>query len=92
MYITHEETQHANLHVLCQQIAVDQVYQAKLEQIAGTLNPGADGLSRLGLCDSIPDTLVQEVYTINELDFMNNLDFLLSIEKIRKEQDLDKKL
>lgn len=86
--ITHEETQHANLRVLWQLIALDQVYQAKLEHIAGASNTGTDGHSRLHMRDLIPDTLVQKFYAINELECTNNLDFPLSIEKIREERDL----
>ena len=90
MKITHTETQHANLCVLCQLIALNQVYQAKLEHIAGTSNTGADGLSKLDMCDSIPNTLVQEVYTINELDHEDNIDFPLSLEKSDKNKTLMK--
>ena len=83
MNITRAETQHANLRVLRQLITLDQVYQAKLEHIAGTSNTGADGLSRLHIMrDTILDTLVQEVYAINELDRTDNLDFPLSMTKI----------
>ncbi len=44
MNITRAEMQHANLWVLRQLNALDQVYQAKLEHIAGTSNTGADAL------------------------------------------------
>ncbi len=40
----------------------------------------------------IPDTLIQEVYTINNLVCTSNLDFPLTMDKIREEQDLKKKL
>ena len=92
MNITCAEMQHANLWGLWQLIALDQVYQAKLKHISGTSNTGADGLNTLRMHDIIPDTLVQEVYAINKLDHTDNLDFPLSMEKIREEQNLDKKL
>ncbi len=92
MNITRAETQHANLRVLRQIVTLDQTYQAKFEHITGTANTGADGLSRLQMFDAIPDTLLQEVYAINELDRDTNLDFPLDMHKIREEQKLDRKL
>ena len=90
--ITRAETQHANLCVLWQLIALDHVYQAKLEHIAGTSNTGADGLSRLHMYDTIPNILIQQIYVIDKLDRANNLDSPLSMEEIREEQNIDEKL
>ncbi len=92
MNITRAETQHANLHILRQIVTLDQTYQAKFEHIAGTANTGAHSLSRLQMLDAIPDTLLQEVYAINELDCDTNLDFPLDMHRIREEQELDGKL
>ena len=41
------------------------------------------------MLDAIPETLLQEVYTINKLDCNTNLDFPLNMHKIREEQELD---
>ncbi len=68
MNITRAEMQHANLCILQQIVALDQVYQAKFEHIAGTDNVAADGLSRLHMQDSIPDPLLQEIYASDKLD------------------------
>lgn len=83
--ITSAETQYVNLHFLRKFNVLDQVYQAKLEYIAGTSNTGADGLSRFHMQDSILYTLVQEFYAINELDRTSNHDFPLSMDTIREE-------
>ena len=77
------EMQHTQTTCSLQLITLDQVYQAKLEHIAGTSKMGADDLS---------NTLIQEVYTINNLVCTSNLDFPLTMDKIREEQDLKKKL
>ena len=92
MNITQPELNHVNLRVLRQLIALDQAYQVKLEHIAGTSNMGADSLGRLHMHDTITDILVQEVYTINKLDRTDNLDFPLSMDRIREEQNLHEKL
>ena len=36
--------------------------------------------------------IVNKIYAINELDCTNNLNFSLSVDKIREEQDLDESL
>ena len=68
MNITRAKMQHANLCILQHIVAIDQLYQAKFEHIAGTDNAGADGLSRLHMQDLIPNPLLQEIYAIDELD------------------------
>ncbi len=40
--------------------------------------------------DGIPEALVQEVYAINKLDHVDNLDFPLSMEKIQEEHSVKK--
>lgn len=90
--ITYAEMQYANLCVHCQIITLDQVYQAKLEHFASTSNTGADNHSRLHMQGSISDTLMKEVFTTDELDCTSNLDFPISMDTLRKEQDLDNHL
>ena len=92
MNITRAKTQHANLRVLGQIVALDQIYQAKFEHIAGTDNMGTDRLSRCHMQDTIPDSLLQGVYAMNKLDCETNTDFPLDIARIREEQDQDQKL
>ena len=46
-------TQHKNLRVLCQIVKLDQEYQAEFEHLAGELNVGGDGFSRLRMLDHV---------------------------------------
>jgi hypothetical protein len=92
MNITRAETNHTNLRILRQRITLDQEYGAKFEHIAGDRNSGADGLSHLEMSNEIPQSLLTEVYAIDELDRDNNPDFPLSMTLIKSEQDKDSKL
>ena len=54
--ITNIDTKHTNLRILRQRLTLDQDYGAKFEHLAGELNTGADGLSRLQILDDVPPT------------------------------------
>ena len=65
---------------------------SKIEHLAGELNTGADGLSRLQMSDDVPLNLISEIYAIDELDREANTDFPLDMTMIREKQDQDQKL
>jgi hypothetical protein len=90
--ITSVDTKHLNLRILRQRLTLDQDYGAKFEHIAGELNTGADGLSRLQMTDNIPTNLVSKIYAIDELDSNRNFDFPLAMSLIKREQDKDIKI
>ena len=90
--ITNAETKHTNLRILCQRITLDQDYSAKFEHFAGELNTRADGLSHLQMTDKVPQNLLQEIYSINELDRDNNVDFPLAMHLVKDGQLKDTKL
>ena len=55
-------TQHKNLRVLRQIVKLDQDYHAEFEHLAGELNTGGDGLSRLRMLDNVPRIAINECY------------------------------
>ena len=68
-------------------VKLDQEYQAEFEHLAGELNAGGDGFSRLRMLDHVPriaitecyddvtSQVVDEVFAINETDSTTNVDF-----------------
>ena len=90
--ITNAETKHTNLCILCQCVTLDQDYGATFEHLAGELNAGADGLSRLEMLDKVPTAIVHDIYAIDELDRDANEDFPLAMTLLKSEQDQDEKL
>jgi hypothetical protein len=90
--LTNLETKHTNLRVLRQRLTLDQEYGAKFEHLAGELNTGADGLSRLPMTDEIPASSNAEIYAIDELNRDANYDFPLSMKLLKEEQIRDEKI
>ena len=70
-------------------ITLDQDYAAKFEHLAGELNTGADSLSRLQMEDELPKELLNEIYSIDELDHNENVNFPLAMNLVKEEQDKD---
>ena len=71
---------------------INQDYGAIFKHLAGELNTGAHGLSRLEMFDNCPNKIVQEIYAINELDCDENNNFPLAMSLIKSEQDRDEKI
>jgi hypothetical protein len=89
--LTHEQTQHTNLHEQQARIFLDAEYQPKFIHIKGTDNMGADGLSRLPMMDNVPQASMQSLMSLNNLDHSND-DFLIDMQCIAREQEKDAKI
>jgi hypothetical protein len=97
-------TQHKNLCVLRQIVKLDQDYHAKFEHLAGELNTGGDGFSRLRMLDhvprisinkcydDVPSQVVDEIFAIDETNRSTNVDFPLAMSLIKSEQDKDERI
>ncbi len=87
--LTHESTQHTSQRVLCQQVAIDQEYGAKIVYYEGTLNTSTDGLSRLPFDPTSVNTTTEALFAI---ETANHDVFLLDLQTITKAQKEDAKL
>lgn len=86
MNITCENPKHATLQVLGQCIELEDVYNSKIEHIAGVENTGTDGLSPQEMLDNIPSKLVDKIAIAN-LDCVEYTDFPLLPSLIKSEQN-----
>ncbi len=89
--LTHEQTQHTNLRKQRARIFLNAEYQPKFIHVKGTDNTGADGLSRLPMADDVPQTSMQSLMAINNLDRLNE-DFPIDMQCIAREQKKDAKM
>ncbi len=91
--LTHSDTKHTSQRVLRQRISIDQVYQAKLEYYEGSLNEGADGLSRLPITESSKTQAQEELYLLETMTNRTfNEMFPLNLRIISREQSTDEEL
>jgi hypothetical protein len=90
--LTSIDTKNTNLCILRQRLTLNQDYGAKFEHLAGELNTGADGLSRLQMSDDVPTNLVSEIYAIDDLNSNTNFDFPLAMSLMKEEQEKDEKV
>ena len=101
MNLAYENARHTNGRVHRQRLEMDQTYKAKIFHIAGELNTGADGLSRLPMFDEtpalsqlpafeeIPMKTREQVFAIDNLNPENSDHFPMNMLRMKIEQDKD---
>ena len=90
--LAHDTAQHTSKHVLHQHLLIDQEYMAKIVYYEGSLNLGADGLSRIEQDDSELTKCKFELYAIQAILCKNDDHFPLNLWYLKTEQLQDKQL
>ncbi len=90
--LIHGTTNHSNQQVLCQILAINQEYHAKLIYYKGESNTGADGLSQLPLDKAETILSCEVVFTTKTSDWAIKTLFPLNLHKIEEDQKMDEQL
>lgn len=87
--LTHESTQYTSQRILCQRVALDQEYGAKIVYYQGELNTSADGLSCLPFDSTTVNKTTQALFAIESA---NHDIFPTALKSIASAQKEDAKL